>query len=299
MLIAFKVMHYNFIAADEYDIHSGTSKKYTLSVCAIFKNEAENLKDWIDYHHSLGVDHFYLYNTGSRDSFMPILIPYMNEDLVTLVNWPIPAKYDNIDDHLYALSVQVPAYENAVNFLAREETKWLILMDIDEHLVCPNGNLATLLIDYDGVPSIDLSEESYIAALKTQVPFKQVCAQMQESGIFDPQTANQSVTKMIFKPDLCSGFMWPPYHCRLDTEQPGIKADPQELRISHYLNKNRTSYKNKTLSKRDTGNILLSVNSLRDIREKEYPEIYEKEYWEQPMYIYTPDFLKRLIKKER
>lgn len=35
-------------------------KLYYLSVCAIFKNEGPILKEWIEYHLLVGVDHFFL-----------------------------------------------------------------------------------------------------------------------------------------------------------------------------------------------------------------------------------------------
>ena len=44
-----------------------STKKHQLSICAIFKNEAKFLKEWIEYHRLVGVDHFYLYDeTGAQ-----------------------------------------------------------------------------------------------------------------------------------------------------------------------------------------------------------------------------------------
>ena len=37
-------------------------KKYDVTLCAIFRNEALFLKEWIDYHRTIGIEHFYLYN---------------------------------------------------------------------------------------------------------------------------------------------------------------------------------------------------------------------------------------------
>ena len=36
------------------------SLKYDVSLCLIFKNEGLFLQEWIDYHLTVGVDHFYL-----------------------------------------------------------------------------------------------------------------------------------------------------------------------------------------------------------------------------------------------
>ena len=36
-------------------------KKYRVSVCAIFKNEANYLEEWIEFNHIIGIDHSHLY----------------------------------------------------------------------------------------------------------------------------------------------------------------------------------------------------------------------------------------------
>ena len=43
-------------------------KKFYVSICAIFKNESMYMKEWIEYHRIIGVDHFYLYNNFSSDN---------------------------------------------------------------------------------------------------------------------------------------------------------------------------------------------------------------------------------------
>jgi hypothetical protein len=43
--------------------------KHYLSICAIFKDEAPYLQEWIEFHRLLGVEKFYLYNNNSRDNF--------------------------------------------------------------------------------------------------------------------------------------------------------------------------------------------------------------------------------------
>ena len=111
------------------------SKPYTLSVCAIFKNEAKYLKEWIEYHLLVGVDHFYLYNIDSTDQFMPVLAPYLEKKLITLVDWhDFIGEQDEANTFKWALGTQIPAYENASHFRAIRETKWLVNLDTDEFL---------------------------------------------------------------------------------------------------------------------------------------------------------------------
>ena len=105
-----------FLRRPKYD------KKYRISICGIFKNEASFLKEWIEFHEMIGVEHFYLYSNKSEDSFLEVLQPYIDRGLVTLVNWP----YDQ---------AQIKAYKNFYETY-RHETQWVSFLDIDEFF-CP------------------------------------------------------------------------------------------------------------------------------------------------------------------
>ncbi len=49
---------------------------YYLSIGAIFNDEADYLKEWIEYHRLAGpVEHFYLYNNNSQDHYLDVLQP--------------------------------------------------------------------------------------------------------------------------------------------------------------------------------------------------------------------------------
>ncbi len=55
--------------------HPKYNKKYSITICGIFKNEASYLKEWIEYHEMIGIEHFYLYNNNSDDNYRDILQP--------------------------------------------------------------------------------------------------------------------------------------------------------------------------------------------------------------------------------
>lgn len=96
--------------------------KYRISLCLIFKNEAPFLKEWIDYHRTIGIDHFYLYNNNSTDNYVDVLDGYVKEGIVTLIDFP----YNH---------AQMKAYEHCFeNF--KGETNWIGFLDADE-FVCP------------------------------------------------------------------------------------------------------------------------------------------------------------------
>ena len=101
-------------------------KKYNVAVCAIFKNEAPYLREWIEFNHIVGVEHFYLYNNNSEDDYMKVLKPYIVCGLVTLIQWPYNQK-------------QMECYMACIDEYA-SETKWLGFIDIDEFIVPKSTN---------------------------------------------------------------------------------------------------------------------------------------------------------------
>ena len=96
-------------------------KKYNVSICAIFKNEANYLKEWIEFNHLVGVDHFYLYNNNSDDNYLEIIKSYVENGLVTLIQWPYNQQ-------------QMQCYMSCIKEFSFE-TKWLGFIDIDEFVV--------------------------------------------------------------------------------------------------------------------------------------------------------------------
>ena len=123
--------------------HPFRKYEHELAVCAIFKNEAPYLKEWIDYHHDiLGATRFYLYNNDSSDHYQEVLQPYIETGLVELIEW------NSIDAH--AIDVpkicnfpwdryQIGAYTDCMKRRALGKVRWVAVHDIDEFLVPPKG----------------------------------------------------------------------------------------------------------------------------------------------------------------
>lgn len=100
---------------------------YELSIAAIFQDEAPYLKEWIEYHRMVGVEHFWLYNDSSQDNYMEVLQTYIEQGVVELVDWPVPIPFLFPEE-------QKKAYKDAL-IKARGITAWLALIDIDEFLL--------------------------------------------------------------------------------------------------------------------------------------------------------------------
>lgn len=105
---------------------------YNVSIGAIFQDDAPYLKEWIDYHRKIGVEHFWLYNNNSVDNFREVLNPYIEEGTVTLIEWP--SVYAENEFVHFCFTVQVEAYNDAIA-RAKNVSKWLALIDTDEFIV--------------------------------------------------------------------------------------------------------------------------------------------------------------------
>lgn len=100
---------------------------YQVSVVSMFKNEASYLKEWVEYHKLVGVEHFWLYDNQSTDSSREILRPYVEQGLVEVIDWPT-ASYGNW------IVAQVQAFRNGIE-RAQGKSKWVAVIDIDEFIL--------------------------------------------------------------------------------------------------------------------------------------------------------------------
>jgi len=220
-------------------------KKHNLAVCALFKNESENLREWIEYHKMIGVDHFYLYDNGSKDQYMKVLRPYINQRMVTLVRWPDLLKKEEGENLFkWVLSTQIPAYENALIVHAKKEAKWIAFLDVDEFLLPVKADsLAGLLEKYEGEPGIAIVSDCFDASLERASLLKTLVIETEDLTKEPEKDARESVRKVIFKPELYAGSTWAPYECRFAGDKQAVEIDEKSLRVNRYIGRNSVSLK--------------------------------------------------------
>ncbi len=115
---------------------------YELGIVTLFRNEANYLREWIEYHRMLGVDHFILYNDRSDDNWRSVLKPYIDLHLVEVIEW-----HKDPSTPLFP-TWQIMAYKDG---LARSKgnTKWLAFIDVDEFILPKkNGTILECLNKY-------------------------------------------------------------------------------------------------------------------------------------------------------
>ena len=103
--------------------------EYNCSIIAVFQNEAPYMKEWIEYHHMIGVDHFWLYDDTSTDNWREVLHPYIEQGLVEVTDWSEPRRKGSPWPE-----PQKQCYREGLK-KAQGVSKWVALIDIDEFIL--------------------------------------------------------------------------------------------------------------------------------------------------------------------
>ena len=119
-----------------------------LSICAIYRDEAPYLREWIEFHRLAGVERFFLYDNLSEDDHLEVLAPYLADGTVTVRRWPV-------------FDPQVTAYNDCLRW-HRYDSRWIAFIDVDEFLFSPTGQpLPEVLADYEAWPGVAVAWVMY------------------------------------------------------------------------------------------------------------------------------------------
>jgi len=126
----------------------GTRPPIALAVCAIFRDEARYLAEWVSFHRIQGVERFYLYDNRSSDDWRSVLAPEIEAGIVEVQHWPfVPA--------------QLGAYQHCLE-QRRDEARWIAFIDVDEFLFSPTGRpLPEVLREFDLHPGVVVNWRMY------------------------------------------------------------------------------------------------------------------------------------------
>ncbi|GAA5863552.1 hypothetical protein JCM8547_007283 [Rhodosporidiobolus lusitaniae] len=97
-----------------------------IAICASIHNEGRFLTEWLLYNRAVGVDRFYLYDTGSTDDTLEVLQPWLETGTVKLHRF----------NHDQVRHFQTNSLETCSRTYANE-TDWLLDCDVDEFYVVP------------------------------------------------------------------------------------------------------------------------------------------------------------------
>lgn len=128
------------------------SKNHYLAISTLFKDEVRFLKEWIEYHRLVGVEHFYLYdnNSQNRADIQKLLRPYIDQNIVTYVLWDYP--YVVAPPYDWSWAYCQSAQLNHCLYCYGDENYFILNIDVDEFAYPVDTNcmsILPILKDYD------------------------------------------------------------------------------------------------------------------------------------------------------
>lgn len=242
-----------YIYADDPSDKKLTKDKYLyeLAVVAMFQNEAPYMKEWIEFHKLVGVQHFYLYNNLSTDDYLTVLQPYIEKGEVNLTDWP----YDFGPIREWR-QIQSGAYNDTIEKV-RGKVHWLAVIDLDEFVFPVKGtNLVKLLKDYSDFGGVIATWQMYGTSHVEQIPEGDLMIEhlLLKANEDYHQTNGY---KSIIQPHCVKGFggtahfpSYLPGYFAVDSNKVPFNhkqphgADIDKLRINHYWCRDEEFFRN-------------------------------------------------------
>ena len=233
--------------------HSKISKKIVgieekkhnckISIVAIVKNESKYIREWIEYHLIIGVEHFYIYDNESEDDLHRILLPYIDKGVVSYLFCP-------------GSVMQITAYNDAIARF-KDSSHWMAFIDIDEFIVLsPNysTNLSDFLKMYEGFDMLGINWCMFDANNHEKCPTQGfVISNYTRCHAIDDNSANRHI-KSIVKPKsvkICTN----PHYMILKPSKKAVDENfdtlitpfpPhvsfKKIQINHYFSKSKEEY---------------------------------------------------------
>lgn len=232
-------------------INRADHRKGDVALCAIFRDEADYLVEWIEYHRLVGVSHFYLYNNFSHDRFWEVLKPYVDRGIVELYDVPFDS-YSYNDGAATHNFVQVCCYNHAIQ-LARSYNTWLAIIDSDE-FICPvvDSDLSKALARYAYAGGLAVYWQIYGTSNVWELAPGELLI---EKLLLKAPNPNNGLFKSIVRPEfaVCHDPHWSrmendnilmvlPNHQRF-SHTPNFTALPIDIiRINHYTFRTESFY---------------------------------------------------------
>jgi hypothetical protein len=198
-----------------------SSGESPLVVCAIFRDEAPYLAEWVAFHRLVGVGRFLLYDNGSADDGARILRPYLDEGVVEIVRWPMP----------FHLGAARAAYADAVE-RTRGRARWLAAIDVDEFLFSPRGEtLPAVLREYEAFPGVVVRWRVYGSSGHERSADEPVIARFRRRAA-DGWVRNRRVKSIVdparvIAPDGVHHFVYEGGACAVDERKQPVLPGPK------------------------------------------------------------------------
>jgi hypothetical protein len=216
-----------------------TTVRNYLNVCAIYRNEAPHLREWIEFHRLVGAERFFLYDNGSTDEHWEVLAPYLEDGTVMVHDWPSRER------------PQEPAFNDCLERYG-PESRWIAFIDLDEYLFSPTLEpLPEILPEYERHPGVVASWVMFGTSGHETKPEGLTIENFNRRKDYPPGTIEQ--VKSIVDPSrtsfAMSGHRFAYHEGEAVNEKHEVKEgrsprqiSMERLRVNHYAHRSREEY---------------------------------------------------------
>jgi len=217
----------------------------------MYRDHADYLREWIEFHRLVGVERFFLYDNESRDDHRDVLAPYVERGIVVIHDWPTPASVERgVPWGLIA------AFDDCLA-KHRHDSRWIAFIDIDEFLFAPTGaTLPEVLTDYEQYPGVYVTQLEFGTSGHRHRPAGLVIESYLRRRSYSPE--DREWTKSIVDPRRAVNcfnahiFLYED-GLAVDMDRQAVERPPfgptrvhmHPLRINHYITKSEEEYRRK------------------------------------------------------
>jgi hypothetical protein len=216
---------------------------YYLSIAAIARDEGPYLLEWLEFHRMVGVDHFYFYDNGSMDNTKDILRPYLEQNIVEVIDWPGDPD-------------QPACYMDCIRRF-KDRSSWIAVIDVDEFIVpVATSTVPEFLREFESANGLGVNEFVYGSSGHRQKPLglqtanflrrleKDHIANLHIKSIVNPRKVTECCGGHHFKfldgQPVVSESHWP-----IRTGPRSLRNQTQKIRINHYFTRSQEEYAKK------------------------------------------------------
>jgi hypothetical protein len=268
-----------------------SANEYEIAIGAIFKNDKPYLKEWIEFHRLVGIEHFYLYNNLSTDHPEEVLEPYIKAGIVELVDWPF-----SFNEREEWVSIQDGAYNDILK-RARGYAKWVAFIDTDEFLFpSKEETLLSVLKEFESFGGVAVNWQLYGTSNIDKISQDKLMIEMLTYKAKKNYRRNEQI-KSIVQPERV--IRMDRVHCakykegffQVNTNKETFRGHPSpyvvinKLRINHYWTRTKDYFENVKLASRkkrgwDTKEDISISKILNDVKDTSIlrfvPQLREK-----------------------
>lgn len=222
---------------------SDTHHKHTLALLCICKNESMVIDEFIRHYRWQGVEHIYLIDNGSSDNMKSVIDKYIDTGYVCY--FYLPEQHKQVENYMIVYNE------------IRNQTKWLIVCDVDEYIYNRNPKQSILTFIQktpDDVCEIQLRWKMFGSNGLDSQPSSIRTSFLQRKK--DSENTIKCIvnTKLVNKLDVHS-----------HNDNPSLKSiyQPDELELNHYAIMSKEYFTKVKMTRGDVANG--DLNTFRDM----------------------------------